>query len=122
MKWFLYFMSIYFIILGVTFILYTDWIKKLLKRMLRGFNFRWFFPLPLIIGVLFILCRDLTHHPKLILVLGILILGKGIYILLSPKKHIDTIMNWWIYKVPDITYRFWGLVFLILGIALFSWL
>ena len=120
MKWFLYFMSIYFIIVGIVFILYTDWIKKLFQKMLKGFNFRWFFPLQLTIGVLFIFSTDLTHHPWFVLALGFLILGKGIYILLSPKKHIDTIINWWIYKVSDIAYRFWGLVILILGITLLS--
>jgi len=122
MKWFLCFMSIYFIIVGVTFILHTDWIKKLFQRMLRGLNFRWFFPFPLIIGILFILSRGLTHHPKLILTLGILSFGKGIYLLLSPKEHIDAIANWWTDEVQDTTYRFWGLVILILGITLFSWL
>ncbi len=49
-------------------------------------------------------------------------MGKGIYLLLSPKKHIDTMINWWIIEVQDITYRFWGLVILILGITLFSWI
>lgn len=122
MKWFLYFMSIYFIVAGATFILYTDWAKRLFQKMSSCFNFRWFSPLPLIIGVLFILSRDLTHHPCLILTLGILAMGKGIYLLLSPKKHIDTMINWWIIEVQDITYRFWGIIILILGITLFSWI
>ena len=122
MKWFLCFMSIYFIIAGVTFIFYTDWAKRLFRKMSSGFNFRWFFPLPLIIGILFILSRDLTRHPWLILTLGILAMGKGIYLLLSPKKYIDTIINWWINDVQDITYRFCGIVILILGITIFSWI
>ena len=115
-------MTIYFILVGVTFILYPDWLKRLFQKIPGGFNFRWFFPLPLLIGILFILSRDLTYHPWFILVLGILVLGKGIYLLLSPKKHIDTIINWWAHDVQDITYRFWGLVILILGMTLFSWI
>jgi len=122
MKWFLYFMSIYFIIAGATFILYTDWLRRLLEKMLRALNLRWLFPLPLIIGILFILSKDLTSHPWFIIVIGILILGKGLYFLLSPKKQTDTIINWWIDKAQDITYRFWGLIIFILGITIFTWI
>ena len=122
MKWFLYVMSIYLVVVGVGFILYTDWVKRLFRNMSSSFNFRWFFPLPLIIGIFFILSRDFTYHPWFILVLGILAFGKGIYLLISPKKHIDSIINWWINDVQNITYRFWGLVILVLGMTLLSWI
>lgn len=122
MKWFLYFMSIYFIVVGIILILYTDWLRKLLQKMLKSVNLRWLFPLPLIFGVLFILSRDLIFHPWFIIAIGILVIGKGIYFLLSPKKQFDTLLNWWINKAQDITFRFWGLIILVLGITLFSWI
>jgi len=122
MKWFLYFMSIYFILAGTIFILYTDWLRRLLQKMLKELNVRWLFPLPLIIGVLFFLSKDITSHPWFIIVIGILIVGKGVYLLLSPKKHIDTIINWWIDKAQDITFRFWGLIIFIIGITIFTWI
>lgn len=122
MKWFLYVMSIYFVVVGVGFILYTDWVKRLVRNMSSNFNFRWFFFLPLIIGIFFILSKDFTYHPWFILALGILALGKGIYLLISPKKHMDTIITWWINDVQHITYRFWGLVILVLGMTLLSWI
>lgn len=122
MKWFLYFMSIYFIVGGITIILYTDWLRGILQKMLRGVNLRWFFPLPLIFGVLLILSKDLVPHPWFIIVIGVFILGKGVYLLLAPKKHMDNITSWWMDNAQDITYRFWGIIVLILGITLFSWL
>jgi hypothetical protein len=122
MKWFLYFMSIYFIIAGITMILYPDWLRKTSQRLLSAMNLRWFFPLPLIFGVLCILSKDLTPHPWFIIIIGAFILGKGVYLLLSSKKHMDAIINWWIDNAQDVTYRFWGLIIFILGITLFSWL
>jgi len=122
MKWFLYFMSIYFIIAGAIFILYTGWLRRLFQKMLRSVNLRWLSPLPLIFGVLFILSKDSVPYPWFIVVIGILIIGKGVYLLLSPKKHIDTIINWWMDKAQDITYRFWGLIIFILGITIFTWI
>ena len=122
MKWFLYFMIIYFIVVGIILILYTDWLRKHLQKMLKSVNFRWLSPLPLIFGVLFILSRDLISHPWFIIAIGILAIGKGIYFLLSPKKQFDTLLNWWINKAQDITYRFWGLIIFILGTAIFTWI
>ena len=122
MKWFLYLMSTYFIIAGAILILYTDWLRRLLQKMLRGVNLRWLFPLPLIFGVLFILSKDLVPYSWFIIVIGTLLIAKGVYLLLSPKKHTDTIINWWIDNAQDITYRLWGLIILILGITLFSWI
>lgn len=121
MKWFLYIMIIWFIVAGVTFILYPDWLKRLFQQIPAGFHFRWFSPLPLIIGLFFILSRDRTQHPWFFLTLGILALGKGIYLLLAPNRHIHSMVNWWTHEVQNITYRFWGIVILIMGITLFSW-
>jgi uncharacterized protein YjeT (DUF2065 family) len=115
-------MSIYFIIAGITLILYTDWLRRLLQRMSSSINLRWIFPLPLIIGVLLILSKDLIPSPWFIIAIGILALAKGIYFLLSPRKQMGTLVNWWANKAKDITYRFWGIIILVLGITLFSWL
>jgi hypothetical protein len=121
MKWFLYFMSLCLIFAGIIFILYTNWLKNLLQKLLNGFNLRWLFPLPLLLGSLFIVSKDLIPYPFVALVLGILLLLKGMYLLCAPRQ-IDAIGKWWLDKAQDITYRFWGIIILILGITLFSWL
>ena len=121
MKWFLYFMSLYLMLAGTIFILYTSWLKNLLQKLLHGPNLRWLFPLPLLLGALFIGSKDLLPYPFVALLLGILLLLKGIYLLCAPRQ-IDAIGKWWLDKAQDITYRFWGIIILILGITLFSWL
>ena len=121
MKWFLYFMSLSLVFAGSMFILYTPWLKNLLQKLLNSCNLRWLFPLPLLLGALFIVSKDLLPYPFVALVLGILLLLKGISLLLAPRQ-IDAIGKWWLDKAQDITYRFWGIIILILGITLFSWL
>jgi len=120
MKGFLYCLSIYFIFMGTIFILYTELLKRYLQKILK-INVKWFFPLPLIIGILLISAKNFSAHPWFITILGIFILGKGIYLLFFPKQHIDALIEWWIQKATDTTYRFGGIIILILGIALFSW-
>ncbi len=114
-------MSIYFVLLGATLILYPEWLKRFLHELLDKANGKWFFPLPLIIGILLISAKNFSVHPWFITILGIFILGKGIYLLFFPKQHIDSLIEWWIHKAADTTYRFGGIIFLILGIALLSW-
>ena len=121
MKWFLYFMSLYLLLAGTLFILHTTWVKNLLQKLLHGPNLRWLFPLPLLIGALFIASKDLLPYPVVALVLGILLLLKGIYLLCAPRQ-IDAIGKWWLDKAQDNTYRFWGIIIVILDITLFSWL
>jgi hypothetical protein len=122
MEWFLYIMSIYFIMAGVILILYTDWLKKLLQTILKDLNVKWFFPLPLIIGALFIFSGDLLPYPWFAIVIGFLVIGKGCYLLFLPGKKIEATIHWWTHKVDDITYRFLGIIILVLGTTLLSWL
>ena len=121
MKWFLYFVSLYLVFAGIIFILHTGWLKHLLQKLLNAPNLRLLFPLPLIIGALFIGSKDLLPYPFVALVLGILLLLKGIYLLCAPRQ-IGAIGKWWLDKAQDSTYRFLGIIILILGITLFSWL
>ena len=121
MKWFLSFTSLYLMLAGIVFILYTSWLKNLLQKLLHGPNLRWFFPLPLLIGALFIVSKDLLPYPFVALVLGILLVLKGIYLLCAPRQ-IGAMGKWLLDKAQDSTYRFLGIIILILGLTLFSWL
>ena len=102
-------------------ILYPDCLRRLLVKLLKGLNLRWFSPIPLIIGILCIFASDMTPHPWFIIIIGALASGKGIYLLVSPKEHTDSIIKWWTDNAKDTTYRLLGLIALILGITLFSW-
>ena len=85
MKWFLYFASLYLMPPGIIFILYTTWLKNLLQKLLHGPNLRWLLPLPLVLGALFIIWKDLLPCPSVALFLGILLMAMN-----SKSVHIYT--------------------------------
>jgi hypothetical protein len=58
----------------------------------------------------------------LILILGVLILAGGVYLLFGSRERIDTATTWWVEEVSDRSYRFCGLVLVVLGTAMFSWI
>ena len=122
MKWFFYSISILFITAGSTLILYSNGMRTFLQKIGRGRNAKMLFPLPLLVGGLFILFKDVIIHAWLATVLGVLGVVKGVLLLLSPPHYIETTIKWWTGEVQDITYRFWGIIVLILGITLLSWI
>lgn len=122
MVWFLYLVSILFVAIGAVFILYTDWIRKSLRGVLEKKNIRLLSPIPLVFGILMIISAGWSEVFWLILLLGLIALAKGLYLLFSPRNQIDMVISWWFEKASDQLYRFWGLISLVLGIALLSWI
>jgi len=122
MAWFLYLVSILWVIMGAVFVLYTDWTRKFLKGMLMTKNVRVLGLIPLVFGILVAISAGWSEVFLLIFLLGLIIAAKGFYLLFGPRKQIDLIISWWLDKASDQLYRFWGLIVLVLGIALLSWI
>ena len=115
-------MIFYLIAVGVTLVLYSGLVRTFLQKIDTAMNIKLLSPLPLVLGVLFILSKDLILHPWFAVVLGVVVIVKGMFLLLTPAHYIDAIINWWVTEAQDITYRFWGLIVLVIGITLLSWI
>ena len=55
------------------------------------------------------------------MVLGILAMAKGVFIFLNPAGLWDQLTVWYTEKISDQTYRLFGIIALILGTAICSW-
>jgi len=122
MVWFLYVVSILFVVLGAVLVLYTDWIRKSMKSGLGKKNTRLLGLIPLVFGILMVISAAWSEVFWLILIIGVIILAGGAYLLFGSKEKLDTAITWWLGKASDRSYRFWGLILIILGIALLSWI
>jgi uncharacterized protein YjeT (DUF2065 family) len=47
---------------------------------------------------------------------------KGGIIFFNPKNLYDEMMNWYLNSLSDQTYRFFGIVMIIIGTAVLSWI
>ena len=54
--------------------------------------------------------------------IGLLAIGKGVFIYLNPNNKWGEISEAFLKTVTSQTYRFIGIIFIILGTALFSWI
>ncbi len=121
MKWFLYTISVFYIVSGVCFILYTSQSREYTSILMKKVDRRILSVLVIIIGLLLIASSFYDRFLWVIVVIGVLALIKGTFILFSPVNLYNKMLDWYLTKTTDQTYRFFGIIILIIGTAIFSW-
>jgi hypothetical protein len=122
MSWFLYIISIAWISMGSCAILYTSDTRNTLNRSLSALNRKVLSVLPLAFGVLMIVAASGTLHPWLVRTLGFLGLIKGVVVLANPMTLYDKSVKWFLESVSDQGFRLTGIITIILGTAVLSWI
>jgi len=121
MRLFLLIFSLLWMALGVALILYTEKVRSFFQRSFAEANIRLMAPLPMIVGLLFLACSYSQGEIfPLFLILGSLAVAKGLYLLFGPMSQIKSLLEWWSVRASEVTLRAWGIVTLVLGIAVFS--
>ena len=122
MQWFLYGISLVWIAVGSWIILYTSVHRNAMKSMTRGADRKIIALLPAVIGVLLLISASVSHHAWFLRVIGILAVIKGGIIFLNPKNLYDDLTKWYLESVSDQTYRFFGIIAIVLGTVILSWI
>lgn len=121
MVWFLYFISVLWIVLGCFYILYTNQCREKVKALLDRADRRVIAATAGLAGVLLIVSAFQARNTGFIVILGVLALGKGVLFFLNPGDMYKKVLHMYLEAASDQTYRFFGIIMLILGTALFSW-
>jgi len=122
MKWFLYAFCLIWIAFGAGFIIYTRESKSMIKSLVTDLDRRILSVLPVIFGVLLIISASESRHAWLIRLIGMLAVLKGGFIFWNPQNWYDKIVDWYFNSVSDQTFRFFGIITLILGTVILSWI
>jgi len=122
MKWFLYVFSFFMVAGGAGLVLYTEDMRRYSTRLLAATNEKIIAVLAAIIGALLIASATSSHHPGFIVFLGVISLLKGVFIFFNPRGLYVPIRQWYLETATDQTFRLFGIIWLIIGTALFSWI
>ena len=122
MKWFLYAISLFYISIGCCSILYTDETKKFVRSIFIDLDQKILSALPFIFGILFIFSASATRIPWLIRLIGLMGIIEGVVFFLIPKDLYDKFMDWYLNSLSDQTYRLSGILGIIFGTAVLSWI
>lgn len=121
MKWFIYLFSILWVASGGFLILYTDQYRELMRKLFDRMGRVPMAVTAAVIGLLLVLSARGSLNAGVIAVIGILAMAKGVVFFLNPNRIFEKTLRWWLEDAADQTYRLAGIIALILGTALFSW-
>jgi uncharacterized protein YjeT (DUF2065 family) len=122
MKWFLYAFSLIWISFGAGIIIYTRESKSLIKGFVTNLDRRILSVLPAIFGVFLIIAASESRHSWFIRLIGILAVLKGGFIFWNPQNLYNKTVVWYLNSISDQTFRFFGIITLILGAVILSWI
>jgi len=122
MKWFLYVFSLISIVAGCCNILYTDETKNVGRSIVKGIDLRILSILMFAAGILFILSASACRYPWVIRFLGLIFLIEGVLAFTNPSNLYDKLVDWYLDSLSDQTHRLFGIITIILGTAVLSWI
>ncbi len=122
MKWFLYAISVFWVAIGCCTILYTNETRNVLKNMFNKIDRKIISVIEVILGVLFLFSATASHHSWFIRLIGIITVIEGGIIFFIPKNLYDELVDWYLNSASDKTYRLFGIISLIFGAAVLSWI
>lgn len=117
----LYAISFLIIATGCCTILYTNETRTFVKRLYSEIDRKILSVFEAMIGILLLISGSSSHHSWFIRLIGLLAVMEGMVIFIIPKNLYDELMNWYIHSLSDQTYRLFGILSLIVGTAMLSW-
>ncbi len=121
MKWILYAASVLWIAAGAYGILYTDRWKALLRRLLENTDRRILEAVTGVGGGLLMVAASASRVPAMVAVIGALAVAKAVLLYLNPAGVFEKSRHWYLDELTDQAHRLLGIVSLVLGTALLSW-
>ena len=122
MKWFLYAISLFWVAIGCCTILYTIETRNVLKNIFNKIDRKIISVFEVIMGILLVVSATASHHSWLIRLIGFMAVIEGVVIFYIPKNLYDELIDWYLNSVSDQTYRLFGIMSIILGTAVLSWI
>jgi uncharacterized protein YjeT (DUF2065 family) len=120
-KIFLYAISLFCIAVGCITILYTRETRHFVKRLFNEVNRKILSVFEAAMGVLLLVSAAGSHHPWFIRLIGFMAIIEGAVIFLLPKYLYDELFKWYADSASDQTYRLFGILSLIFGSAMLTW-
>jgi uncharacterized protein YjeT (DUF2065 family) len=122
MKVFLYAMSFLWIGIGCCTVLYTHETREFIRGLFKEIDRKIISAFEAVMGILLLISASASHYAWLIRLIGLLAVIEAGVIFLLPRNLYDDLMDWYLNSATDQTYRFFGILSLVLGTAVLSWI
>ncbi len=102
-------------------ILYTTATVEMLKGLFQKYPPKYIAAVPAVLGVLFLISGSAVAYPWVFRLIGLLAIGKGVLAYTNPQKIFSRMTQWYFEKVSEQGQRLFGIIGVILGTAILSW-
>ena len=121
MKAIVYILGFTHIILSACLILYAKDTVEAIKNLYQKFPLTYLAAIPALWGFLFLISASVTTYPWLLRLIGILTLCEAVLAFTNPRKIYSRMLDWY-FGVSEHGQRLFGIIGIIFGTALVSWI
>lgn len=122
MKVIIYILGFGYIAMSVCLILYTRPTVDAVKALFQKFPLRLLSAIPAIFGIMFLIAAAATKYPWAFRVFGLLAFIEALLAFIDPQKIYSRMLDWYFEKVSDQMQRLFGIIGVIFGTAILSWI
>ena len=123
MKWILFFVAIFWIVLGTWANLHPAQVNGRLGSFVGEINPRWAAILAMVVGIMLVMAAPVSRQGVgFVRLLGFIAMAKAAIVAVLPRESYQRLLDWWFAPAREQSWRVWGLVMLVLGVVLLSWL
>lgn len=120
MRWVLYGFGILYIVFGAYAVLYTETCRRWVSRIWTDSNMKLLAVVAGVLGLLLILAAAQSRNSWFMVLMGVLGVAKCLLFLFGPANLRENLIRWFL-DTSDQTWRLYGIIGLVLGTAITSW-
>lgn len=122
MKAIIYILGFGYIAMSSCLILYTRASVEAVQALFQKFALKYLSAIPAVFGILFLISASAVTYPLVFRILGLLAILEAIVAFTDPQNIYSKALNWYFAKVSDQTQRLFGIIGVIFGTAILSWI
>jgi hypothetical protein len=122
MKVIVYLLGFGLIALCTCLILFTRETVAWLKGLYSAFQLKYLAVIPALFGLLFLIAASATAHPWVLRIMGLLALAEAVVAFVNPGKIYSQMLDWYFEKITVQTHRLFGIIGIIFGTAILTWM
>ena len=103
-------------------ILHTRKTVDTFKDWFRIYPLKYLSALPAAFGILFLISASATTYPWVFRIIALLAFGEAVVAFTDPQKIYSRLLNWYFENVSDQTNRLFGIIGIIFGTVILTWI
>ena len=122
MKVIAYLLGFGYIAICSCLILYTRATVDTLNGLARNYPLKYLSAFAAVVGLLFFLCASVTTYPWVLRLVGFVAIGEAVIAYTNPQELYTRMLDWYFEKVSEQTHRLFGIIGIIFGTVILSWI